>query len=134
MAIAEGERIYDGLVGLRRLRMTRRDGLPVSGRVCYAERRGTRKGARMEIIEGMIRDSGVLNFEFRDLEWATEWRSQIRSSGGKFSGASWGPDTSSSDPSSAAFFVYHPNGGYFEGGDDTLAKLALDIRREFDVE
>jgi hypothetical protein len=88
----------------------------------------------MEIIEGMIRDSGVLTFEFRDLEWATEWRPQIRSSGGKFSGASWGPDTSSTDPSSAAFFVYHPNGGYFEGGDETLAQMALDIRREFDVD
>ena len=89
---------------------------------------------RMEIIEGMIRDSGVLSFEFRDLEWATAWVPQVRNSGGRFTGTSWGPDTSSPDPAVAAFFVYHPNGGYFEGGDDRLAQMALSIRREFEVD
>jgi ABC-type transport system substrate-binding protein len=89
---------------------------------------------RMQIIEGMIRDSGVMNFEFNDLEWATEWVPQVRASGGKFTGTSWGPDTSTLDPSAAAFFVYHPSGGYFEGGDDTLTELAEKIRSEFDVE
>jgi ABC-type transport system substrate-binding protein len=89
---------------------------------------------RMAIIEGMLRDSGVFTYEFNDLEWATEWLPQVRASGGAFSGASWGPDTSSNDPASAAFFVYHPSGGYFEGGDDTLTDLALRIRAEFDVE
>jgi ABC-type transport system substrate-binding protein len=89
---------------------------------------------RMEIIEGMIRDSGVLGFEFRDLEWATAWVPQVRNSGGRFTGTSWGPDTSSPDPAVASFFIYHPNGGYFEGGDDRLAQMALGIRREFDIE
>jgi ABC-type transport system substrate-binding protein len=89
---------------------------------------------RMQIIEGMHRDSGVFTFEFNDLEWATEWVPQVRASGGKFTGASWGPDTSSDDPAAAAFFVYHPSGGYYEGSDDTLADLALKIRAEFDVE
>jgi ABC-type transport system substrate-binding protein len=89
---------------------------------------------RMQIIEGMLRESGVFTFDFNDLEWATEWVPQVRASGGKFSGASWGPDTSSFDPATAAFFVYHPSGGYFEGGDDHLAELALKIRAEFDVE
>jgi peptide/nickel transport system substrate-binding protein len=89
---------------------------------------------RMEIVEGMIRDSGVMRFTFKDLEWGTEWAPQIRQSGGKFTGTSWGPDTSSPDPAVAAVFVYHPKGGYFEGGDDRLAQMALGIRREFDVE
>jgi len=89
---------------------------------------------RMAIIEGMVRDSGVFTFEFKDLEWGTEWAPQIRQSGGKFTGTSWGPDTSSPDPAVAAFFIYHPKGGYFEGGDDKLAQMALDIRREFDTE
>jgi ABC-type transport system substrate-binding protein len=89
---------------------------------------------RMAIIEGMIRDSGVMNFEFQDLEWGTEWAPQIRQSGGEFTGTSWGPDTSSFDPAAASFFVYHPNGGYFEGGDQTLAELALKIRAEFDTD
>jgi ABC-type transport system substrate-binding protein len=89
---------------------------------------------RMEIIEGMIRDSGVMTFEYKDLEWGTEWAPQIRQSGGKFTGTSWGPDTSSPDPAVAASFVYHPRGGYFEGGDERLAQMAIDIRREFDVE
>ena len=89
---------------------------------------------RMAIVEGMVRDSGVFTFEFKDLEWGTEWAPQIRQSGGKFTGTSWGPDTASPDPAVAAFFVYHPKGGYFEGGDEKLAQLALDIRREFDSE
>jgi ABC-type transport system substrate-binding protein len=89
---------------------------------------------RMAIIEGMLRDSGVLTYDFNDLEWGTAWAPQIRQSGGKFTGTSWGPDTSSPDPAVAAVFVYHPKGGYFEGGDDTLAQMALSIRREFDVE
>jgi ABC-type transport system substrate-binding protein len=89
---------------------------------------------RMAIVEGMLRDSKVFTYDFNDLEWGTAWAPQIRQSGGKFTGTSWGPDTSSSDPAVAAVFVYHPKGGYFEGGDDTLAQMALSIRREFDVE
>jgi ABC-type transport system substrate-binding protein len=89
---------------------------------------------RMAIIEGMVRDSGVMDFEFKELEWGPEWAPQIRQSGGQFTGTSWGPDTASSDPALASFFVYHPNGGYFEGGDQTLADLALRIRSEFDTE
>jgi ABC-type transport system substrate-binding protein len=89
---------------------------------------------RIEIIEGMIRDSGVMNFEYKDLEWSTEWAPQVRQSKGAFTGTSWGPDTSSQDPALASFFVYHPNGGYFEGGDQHLADLALQIRAEFDVD
>ena len=89
---------------------------------------------RMQIIEGMIRDSGVMTFEFNDLEWATEWVPQVRASGGKFSGASWGPDTSSLDPSATSYYVYNPAGGYFEGGDDTLTELTDKIRSEFDVD
>jgi hypothetical protein len=88
----------------------------------------------MEIIEGMVRDSGVMKFTFKDLEWGTEWAPQIRQSGGKFTGTSWGPDTSSPDPAVASVFVYHSKGGYFEGGDDKLAQMALSIRREFDVD
>lgn len=89
---------------------------------------------RMQIIEGMIRDSGVMSFDFVDLEWATEWVPKVRNSKGQFSGASWGPDTSSLDPASAAFFVYHPGGGYYEGGDETLTDLAQKIRSEFDTD
>jgi peptide/nickel transport system substrate-binding protein len=89
---------------------------------------------RMEIIEGMLDASGVFRKRFRDLEWATEWSPQIRQSKGKFSGTSWGPDTSSLDPSFSAFFLYHSGGGYFEGGDATLEQMAATIRREFDVE
>jgi ABC-type transport system substrate-binding protein len=89
---------------------------------------------RMQIIEGMLDGSGVFKIKFRDLEWATEWSPQIRQSKGKFSGTSWGPDTSSFDPATAAFFVYNPQGGYFEGGDSTLEQMTNQIRREFDVE
>ena len=57
---------------------------------------------------------------------------KIRTSGGKFSGTSWGPDTSPLDPSVAAFFVYNSKGGYFEGGDGTLEDLTTKIKGEFD--
>jgi ABC-type transport system substrate-binding protein len=89
---------------------------------------------RKDVWEGMIRDSGVFAPVIKDLEWATEWSPQIRQSKGKFVGASWGPDTSSFDPSFAAFFIYNPAGGYYEGGDQTLDDLTLKIRAEFDEE
>ncbi len=89
---------------------------------------------RMQIMEGMLDDSGVFKRKLNDLQWATEWLPQIRRAGGKFNGSSWGPDTTSFDTSWGAFYVYNPSGGYYEGGDDTLAKMALDIRKEFDVD
>src|SRR5439155_27336719 len=52
---------------------------------------------------------------------------------GAFSGTSWGPDTAPADPALAAFFVYNPKGGYFEGGDATLEDLTKKIVQEFDA-
>ena len=62
-----------------------------------------------------------------------EWVPKIRNSAGAFSGTSWGPDTAPADPALAAFFVYNPNGGYFEGGDATLEDLTKKIVQEFDA-
>jgi hypothetical protein len=87
---------------------------------------------RMQIMEGMLDDSGVFKRKLNDLQWATEWVPKIRQAGGKFDGSSWGPDTTSFDTSWGAFYVYNPSGGYFEGGDDQLAQMALAIRKEFD--
>jgi ABC-type transport system substrate-binding protein len=90
---------------------------------------------RTEIFMNMVENSGVFKLQPGGrtlLTWAIEWVPKIRTSGGKFSGTSWGPDTSPLDPSVAAFFVYNSKGGYFEGGDATLEDLTTKIKGEFD--
>lgn len=89
---------------------------------------------RTDILMNMLDENGVFKMKRRPLEWATEWTPQIRTSLGNFNGASWGPDTSFNlaDPVAAAFYVYNPKGGYFEGGDSTLEDLTIKARREFD--
>jgi hypothetical protein len=90
---------------------------------------------RTEIFMNMVENSGVFKLQpggRTQLTWAIEWVPKIRTSGGKFSGTSWGPDTSPRDPSVAAFFVYNSKGGYFEGGDNTLEDLTTKIKGEFD--
>ena len=87
---------------------------------------------RVDIIMNMIEESGVFKMRRRPLEWAPEWSPQIRQGKGNFNGASWGPDTSSLDPTRDAFFIYNPKGGYFEGGDSTLEELTIRAVREFD--
>jgi ABC-type transport system substrate-binding protein len=89
---------------------------------------------RAEIFMNMVETSGVFKLQpggRTQLTWAIEWVPKIRTSGGKFSGTSWGPDTSPLDPSVAAFFVYNSKGGYFEGGDDFLETLTTKIKGEF---
>src|SRR5262249_19708241 len=87
---------------------------------------------RTEIVMGMLNDSGMFKLNRKELSWAVDWVPQIRNSKGKFNGASWGPDTASADLVSAAYFVYNSQGGYFEGGDQTLEDLSAKVRREFD--
>ncbi len=87
---------------------------------------------RVDIVMNMIEESGVFKMRRRPLEWATEWSPQIRQGKGNFNGASWGPDTSSLDPTRDAFFIYNPKGGYYEGGDATLEDLTIKAVREFD--
>jgi ABC-type transport system substrate-binding protein len=91
---------------------------------------------RTDILMNMLEESNVFKMRRRPLEWATEWTPQIRTSGGNFNGASWGPDTSFNlaDPVAAAYYIYNPKGGYFEGGDATLEDMTLKARREFDTE
>ena len=89
---------------------------------------------RTDILMNMLDENGVFKMRRRPLEWATEWTPQIRTSLGNFNGASWGPDTSFNlaDPTAAAFYIYNPKGGYFEGGDATLEEMTIRARREFD--
>jgi ABC-type transport system substrate-binding protein len=90
---------------------------------------------RTEIFMNMVENSGAFKLQpggRTQLTWAIEWVPRIRTSGGKFSGTSWGPDTSPRDPSVAAFFVYNSKGGYFEGGDSTLEELTTKVKSEFD--
>ncbi len=91
---------------------------------------------RTEIFMGMVENSGIFKLAGGhriEYDWATEWVPKVRNSKAQFNGASWGPDTSPADPTTAAFFVYNPKGGYFEGGDSTLEDLTVKIRGEFDI-
>jgi dipeptide transport system substrate-binding protein len=87
---------------------------------------------RAEIFMGMIENSGVFRMK-RDLITYQDWNTEkVRFSKGKFSGATWGPDTATGDPSANAFFLYNSKGGYYQGGDDKLDELTAKARSEFD--
>ena len=81
----------------------------------------------------MIENSGVFKMNRKLINYQTEWNTdQYRFSKGKFIGATWGPDTSSQDPTAAAYFQYNSGGGYYQGGDATLDDLTNKARAEFD--
>ena len=87
---------------------------------------------RAEIFLGMIENSGVFKMK-RDLITYQDWNTEkVRFSGGKFNGASWGPDTATGDPTANAFFLYNSKGGYYQGGDAKMDELTNKARAEFD--
>jgi ABC-type transport system substrate-binding protein len=89
---------------------------------------------RADIFLGQIEGSGVFQMSRKLINYQTEYNTdQYRFSRGKFTGATWGPDTASADPTSAVFFLFNSAGGYFEGGDATLDDLTNKARREFDM-
>ena len=80
----------------------------------------------------MIENSGVFKMK-RDLITYQDWNTEkVRFSGGKFTGATWGPDTATGDPTANAFFLYNSKGGYYEGGDAKMDDLTNKARAEFD--
>ena len=85
-----------------------------------------------EIWLGMIESSQIWKQTRKLIEYQTQWIPQYRFSTGKFTGVTWGPDTSPVDPTSALFFNYNSKGGYFMGGDATLDDLTNRARAEFD--
>jgi ABC-type transport system substrate-binding protein len=88
---------------------------------------------RADIYLGMIENSGVFKMNRKLINYQTEWNTdQYRFAKGKFIGATWGPDTSSQDPTAAAYFQYNSGGGYYQGGDATLDDLTNKARAEFD--
>jgi ABC-type transport system substrate-binding protein len=83
----------------------------------------------------MIESAGLWTQNRVLIDYRTEWSSELfRFSKGQFVGTTWGPDTSSTDPAEAAFFVFNSNGGYYFGGDTTLDDLTAKARQEFDDE
>jgi ABC-type transport system substrate-binding protein len=91
---------------------------------------------RADIYMGMIENSGVFKMNRKLIQYQTEWNTeQVRFSKGMFTGASWGPDTAPADPTSAVFFAFNSNGGYYFGGTSKeLDDLTNRARAEFDDE
>jgi peptide/nickel transport system substrate-binding protein len=90
---------------------------------------------RAEIYLGMIESAGIWKQNRVLVDYRTEWSSEkFRFSKGQFVGTSWGPDTSSTNPAEAAFFIFNSNGGYYFGGDAMLDDLTAKARQEFDDE
>jgi peptide/nickel transport system substrate-binding protein len=88
---------------------------------------------RAEIYLGMIESAGIWDQKRVLIDYRTEWSSErYRFSGGQFVGTTWGPDTSATEPTQAAFFIFNSNGGYFFGGDATLDDLTAKAKQEFD--
>jgi peptide/nickel transport system substrate-binding protein len=86
---------------------------------------------RAEVIIGFSRDSKLFDPQIKLVNYATEWNA-YRQAKGDFSGAAWSPDVAPPDPTGALFNVMHPNGSYFQGGDDYLRDLAEKALGEFD--
>jgi ABC-type transport system substrate-binding protein len=91
---------------------------------------------RAEIFMGMVESSGIFKMKRVLINYQTEWNTErYVTSGGKFSGVTWGPDTSPPDGASAAFFQFNSKGGRYQGGpnvDPTMEDLTVRARREFD--
>jgi ABC-type transport system substrate-binding protein len=88
---------------------------------------------RADIFLGQVEGSGVFRMNRNLINYQTEWNSErYRFSKGRFTGATWGPDTASPDATLAVFFLFNSAGGYFQGGDATLDDLTNRARREFD--
>jgi len=88
---------------------------------------------RADIFMGQVENSGVFKMNRKLIQYQTEWNTeQYRFSKGNFVGATWGPDTAPADPTSAVFFLFNSQGGYFQGGDARLDELTNQARREFD--
>ncbi|HEX5368162.1 MAG TPA: ABC transporter substrate-binding protein [Dehalococcoidia bacterium] len=89
---------------------------------------------RADIFLGMLENSeGVFKMNRKLINYQTEWNNDsYRFSKGNFVGASWGPDTSTQDPASAAFFTFNSAGGYYQGGDQKMDDLTNQARAEFD--
>jgi hypothetical protein len=61
---------------------------------------------------GMIESSTIFKMKRVLINYQTEWNTErYITSGGKFSGVTWGPDTSPPDGASAAYFQYNSKGG-----------------------
>lgn len=91
---------------------------------------------RAEIFMGMVESSGIFKMKRVLINYQTEWNTErYVNSGGKFTGVTWGPDTSAPDGATAAFFQFNSKGGRYQGGstvDSTMEDLTLKARREFD--
>jgi ABC-type transport system substrate-binding protein len=91
---------------------------------------------RSEIFMGMVESSSIFKMKRVLINYQTEWNTErYITSGGKFSGVTWGPDTSPPDGASAAFFQYNSKGGRNMAGpspDPMMDDLTSKARREFD--
>ena len=87
---------------------------------------------RAEVLIGFSRDSKLFDPQINLVNYATEWN-KYRQAKGDFSGAAWQPDVAPPDPAGALFNVMHPDGSYFQGGDQNLADMAEKALQEFDT-
>ena len=88
---------------------------------------------RAEIYLSMIESAGIWTQNRVLVDFRSVWNSErFRFSGGQFTGTSWGPDNSVTEPTQAAFLIFNSNGGYFLGGDATLDDLTARAKQEFD--
>jgi ABC-type transport system substrate-binding protein len=89
---------------------------------------------RADIFLGLVENGGVFNMNRNLVNYQTEYNTErYRFARGRFTGATWGPDTASADATAAAFFLFNSQGGYFSGGDARLDELTNNARREFDT-
>ncbi len=88
---------------------------------------------RADIFLGQVEGSGIFKMNRNLINYQTEYNTErYRFSKGNFDGACWGPDTASSDPTVAAFFLLNSQGGYSFGKDAQLDELTTKARMEFD--
>jgi peptide/nickel transport system substrate-binding protein len=93
-------------------------------------------GKWVEMLTGMMRDSGALRPKNNELNFNTEWNTTFRNNKGRFSGQGFIFDTGENDPAADLFSHYHSSGSRYFGPatpDTTMDGLLEKMREEFDL-
>jgi peptide/nickel transport system substrate-binding protein len=77
---------------------------------------------------------GPIRYTITDLDYKVEWSPKIRFIKGAIDGVALLQDVDTPDPALYLYQRYNPNGGVFQGGDETITELTAKAKAEFDDE
>jgi peptide/nickel transport system substrate-binding protein len=90
--------------------------------------------AKMDVVLAVFGggQGGPIRYTIRELDYHTEWSPVVRFGKGLHNGVAMLQDVDTPDPALYMYIRYNPNGGVFQGGDDTMTELTNKAKAEFD--